>query len=74
MHCINGTQEYMWPTGEVEHMMWKVFKMGRVESTLLLGNQETIIESLSSEIERCQRPKTEKNMCMEMVTCALFSF
>lgn len=35
-------------TGEVEHMIWKVFKVGRVVSKLLLGNRATIMEALSS--------------------------
>lgn len=35
-------------TGEVEHMTWKVFKVGRAVSTLLLGNRATIMEAISS--------------------------
>lgn len=43
--------------GEAEHMIWRVFKVGRVMSTLLLGNRATIRAALSSKTEKCQRPK-----------------
>lgn len=47
----------MMSRGEVEHRIWRVFKVDRVMSTLLLGNRATITAALSSKTERCQRPK-----------------